>query len=225
MHEWFPRNISTYGADVDGVFFLVYWIVGVWFVLAQGALLYLIVRFRRRPGQPARYIAGDSWKQLAWVLVPALLVIVLDFGIDTASARVWERIKTYRPAGDVRMQLEAKQFEWLFLYPGPDGEPGNGDDFEINGELRVPVGKDIRITMRSKDVLHSFFLPNVRLKQDVVPGRAIDVWFQVTETGTYEIGCAELCGFGHYNMKGSFVVQTQEEYDAWVAQQSAKAHS
>ena len=65
MHEWFPRNISTYGADVDGVFFLVYWIVGVWFVLAQGALLYLIVRFRRRPGQPARYIAGDSCKQLA----------------------------------------------------------------------------------------------------------------------------------------------------------------
>jgi len=223
MHGWFPENISTFGADVDGVFYLIYYIVGFWFLLTQVAIFYLVIRFRRRAGQPAAYIRGDTWKQLSWILIPAAIVLVLDLGIDAAGARVWEEIKTRIPAGDVHLEINAKQFEWMITYPGADDQLGTADDFIVNSELHVPVDKDVRITLKSNDVVHSFFLPNVRLKQDVVPGRAIDVWFKVTKPGTYELACSELCGFGHYTMRGTFIVQTPEEYDRWVRAHSANA--
>ena len=223
MQGWFPENISTFGADLDGVFYLIYYIVGFWFLLTQAAIVYFIIRFRRRAGQPAAYIRGDTWRQLSWILVPAAVVLVLDLGIDAAGARVWEEIKTRIPPGDVHLEINAKQFEWMITYPGVDSKLGTADDFIVNSELHVPVGKDVRITLKSKDVLHSFFLPNVRLKQDVVPGRAIDVWFKVTKPGTYELACAELCGFGHYTMRGTFIVQTPEEYDRWVQERSSHA--
>ena len=221
MHGWFPENISTFGADIDHVFYLIYYIVGFWFLLAQGAILYFILRFRRRPGQSAAYIRGDTWKQLSWILIPAAIVMVLDLGIDAAGARVWEEIKTQIPAGDVHLEINAKQFEWMITYPGLDAKLGTADDFISNSELHVPAGKSIRITLKSKDVIHSFFLPNVRLKQDVVPGRAIDVWFKVTKPGSYELACAELCGFGHYTMRGTLIVQTPQDYDRWVQERSS----
>jgi cytochrome c oxidase subunit 2 len=216
MEGWFPENISTFGADIDGVFFLIYYIVGFWFVLTQVAIIYFIIRFRRRPGVRAVYVRGDRWRELAWILIPAAIVLVLDLGIDAASARVWDRVKTHVPKGDVHLDVTGKQFEWLVTYPGADAQLGTSDDFTVNNELHVPAGKDIRVTLRSQDVLHSFFLPNVRLKQDAVPGRSIDVWFNVTKPGTYELACAELCGFGHYTMRGKFIVHTPEEYERWV---------
>lgn len=221
MHGWFPENISTYGGDVDRVFQLIYYIVGFWFVLAQVAIVYFIIRFRRRAGVPAVYIRGDRWRELAWILVPAAIVLVLDLGIDAAGARVWDTVKLHLPPGDVHLDVTAKQFEWMVTYPGVDGKLDTADDFTLNSLLHVPQGKDIRVTLRSQDVLHSFFLPNVRLKQDAVPGRAIDLWFNATKTGTYELACAELCGFGHYTMRGVFVVDTPEEYEQWVRKQSA----
>jgi len=220
MHGWFPENISTYGADVDRVFFLIYYIVSFWFVLTQVAIIYFIIRYRRRPGVPAVYVRGDRLRQLAWILVPAAIVLVLDLGIDAAGARVWDTVRIHLPAGDLHLDVTAKQFEWMVTYPGPDGKLGTADDFTLNSELHVPRGRNIRVTLRSQDVVHSFFLPNTRLKQDAVPGRAIDVWFNVTKTGTYELACAELCGFGHYTMRGSFIVDTPEDYDRWVKKQS-----
>ena len=222
MDRWFPENISTYGADVDGVFYLIYYIVGFWFVLSQVAIIYFIVRYRRRSGARAVYVRGDRWRELSWIMVPAAIVLVLDLGIDAAGARVWDTVKTHLPAGDVHLDVTAKQFEWLVAYPGLDAQLGTTDDFTVNSELHVPTGKDIRLTLRSQDVLHSFFLPNVRLKQDAVPGRSIDVWFNVTKPGTYELACAELCGFGHYTMRGQFIVHTPEDYDRWVREQASK---
>jgi cytochrome c oxidase subunit 2 len=216
MERWFPENISTFGGDIDGVFYLIYYIVGFWFVLTQVAIVYFILRFRRRVGIPARHVRGDRWRELAWIMVPAAIVLVLDLGIDAAGARVWDRVKTHIPAGDVHLDATGKQFEWLITYPGPDGRLGTPDDFTVNSELHVPAGKDVRVTLRSQDVLHSFFLPNARLKQDVVPGRAIDVWFNVTKPGEYELACSELCGFGHYTMRGKFIVHPAEEYERWV---------
>jgi cytochrome c oxidase subunit 2 len=216
MERWFPENISTFGGDIDGVFYLIYYIVGFWFVLTQVAIVYFILRFRRRPGTRARHVRGDRWRELAWIMVPAAIVLVLDLGIDAAGARVWDRVKTHIPPGDVHLDATGKQFEWLITYPGPDGRLGTPDDFTVNSELHVPAGKDVRVTLRSQDVLHSFFLPNARLKQDVVPGRAIDVWFNVTKPGEYELACSELCGFCHYTMRGKFIVHTAEEYERWV---------
>jgi cytochrome c oxidase subunit 2 len=223
MESWFPENISTFGGDLDGVFWLIYYVVGFWFILTEGAILYFIFRYRRRPGQRAVYLRGEKPRELAWIFVPAAIVLLLDLGIDAAGARVWDEVKTDIPKGDIQMAVTAKQFEWMITYPGPDNTLGTEDDFKRDTELHVPTGKDVRITLRSEDVLHSFFLPNVRLKQDIVPGRAIDVWFNVNKPGTYELGCAELCGLGHYNMRGLLVVHTPDEYERWVGEQVAKA--
>jgi cytochrome c oxidase subunit 2 len=223
MESWFPRSISTYGADIDGVFHLIWVIVGLWFIAAEVAILYFVLRYRRRQGVRATYVRGESWRELSWILVPAAVVLVLDLAIDAAGARVWDEVKTRIPPGDVHLEVTARQFEWRIVYPGPDRKLGTDDDFALDNELHVPVGKDIRVTLKAKDVLHSFFLPNVRLKQDAVPGRSIDVWFQATETGTYELACAELCGFGHYTMRGQLIVHTHGDYERWVQERIAGA--
>jgi len=223
MSHWFPENISTFGEDLDGVFYLIYYITAFWFVLTEGAILYFVLRYRRRAGQRARYVRGERLNELVWILVPAAVVLVLDLGIDAAGAKVWDHVKTDIPAGEVRLEVTAKQFGWQITYPGADGKLGTGDDFSMDSEIHVPAGRDIRIKLRSEDVLHSFFLPNVRLKQDIVPGREIDVWFNATKTGTFELACAELCGFGHYTMKGALIVHPADEYENWVKQHAAAA--
>ncbi len=219
LSEWFPENVSTYGGDIDGLFYLIFWIVGVWFVLIEGLLLYFVVRFRRRRGGRARYSAGETGAEIAWILVPAAIVLLLDLAIDFAGGQVWATVKERMPANPTEIRVVAKQFNWEFTYPGPDGRFDTPDDVTMDNDLHVPVHTDILARLTSKDVLHSFFLPNVRLKQDVVPGREIPVWFNVTKPGTYEIGCAELCGFGHYTMRGQLIAHAPEDYKAWAAGQ------
>ncbi|HZP42008.1 MAG TPA: cytochrome c oxidase subunit II [Candidatus Binatia bacterium] len=221
MHGWFPENVSTFGADIDRLFYLIYYIVTFWFILAEAAILWFLVRYRRRPGTRVAYVRGDRWRELSWILVPASVILLLDLGIDAAGARVWEAVKLHVPPDAMQVGVTAKQFEWLVTYPGPDGRLGTADDFSLNGELHVPQGKNVRVTLRSEDVVHSFFIPNARLKQDAVPGRAIDLWFNLTRPGTYELACAELCGFGHYTMRGAVIVHTPEEYGQWLKQHTA----
>lgn len=217
---WFPENISTYGGDIDTLYMFVYHVVGVWFVGAELLLLYLIIRFRRRSGHTASYIRGDSWNQLAWVLVPTVIVFALDLVIEAKSGPVWARIKEldHFPTKGTEVRVVAKQFQWEFTYPGPDGKFDTADDVMIGDELHVPVNQDILMDMQSKDVLHSFFLPNVRLKQDAVPGRTIRMWFNAMKPGEYELVCAELCGFGHSGMKGTLFVHTPDDYKKWVSE-------
>ena len=169
----------------------------------------------RERARSASYLPGNTARQLAWVLIPALVVLCLDLGIDRAGASAWEREKGTPPAGDVLVRITAKQFNWNFTYPGPDGKFGTADDVTSENDLHVPVGKVVRIELQSEDVIHSFFVPEMRLKQDVVPGRTIRGWFEATKTGTYEIACSELCGFGHYSMHGNVIVQTPAEYAGW----------
>ena len=119
------------------------------------------------------------------------------------------------------IEIHAKQFEWNVTYPGADGKIGTADDFTVRGQLHVPVNRPTVATLTSEDAIHSFFVPAFRIKQDAVPGMHIRVWFQPTKTGEYELGCAELCGLGHYRMRAVVTVHTQEDYDRWVAQ----AHS
>jgi cytochrome c oxidase subunit 2 len=216
MAGWLPENVSSFGAEVDGVFWLIFYITAVWFFLTEGLIVYFIFRYRRKPGRKAAYVAGDTWGQFAWVLVPLAVVVILDVIIDVSGGEVWAKIKRQMPEADIVVRAAGKQFNWEFTYPGPDGKFGTEDDLQLDNDLHVPVGKAVRVILTSKDVVHSFFLPHFRLKQDAMPGREIPVWFQAKKTGEFEIPCAELCGFGHSGMKGTVYVHTPEDYQNWL---------
>jgi cytochrome c oxidase subunit 2 len=216
MQNWFPENVSTFGADVDGIFWFIFYITTAWFFITEGLIIYFIVRYRRKPGRRAVYATGEPLNQLAWVLVPMAIVVVLDLLIDFHGAEVWAKIKNRQPPAEVVVHAAGKQFNWEFTYPGPDGKFGTPDDLQSENALHVPVGKVVHVILTSKDVIHSFFLPHFRLKQDALPGRSITVWFEATKAGQYEIPCAELCGFGHSGMNGMLYAHTPDEYSQWL---------
>ena len=211
-HLWFPHDISTFGPAIDSIFLLIFWITVVTWALVMIAMVVFMVKYRYRPGRKAEYIEGNSRLEIVWTT--ATLVILVTLALLSRST--WADIKEHGPPGQFFYKVTAKQFNWEMTYPGPDGKLGTKDDVTIENELHVPVNKVVRIQLESKDVIHSFFVPNMRLKQDAVPGRTIEVWFEATESGQYEIPCAELCGFGHSGMKGNLTVQSQEDFDKWL---------
>jgi cytochrome c oxidase subunit 2 len=217
--RWLPESVSTYGGEIDAVIALIYYVTVIWFFLTLGAFGLFLVLYRRREGRRAAFVQGERFREAAWILVPIVVVLVLDFWIDFRGAPVWAKVKTQLPAADLTIQVTGKQFNWEVLYPGPDGKFGTEDDKQFDNEVHVPVGKPVRLVLKSKDVLHSFFSPNLRLKQDIVPGRAIPAWFEATKPGKYELPCAELCGFGHSGMKGWLYVHPPDEYEKWVKEQ------
>ena len=212
MLSWLPENVSTYGADIDSLFYLIYYITGVSFLLVAGAMVVFLILYRHREGRRARYIHGNIPLEITWTIVPALIFVMLGL----LSKGKWDEIKAHLPPSQFRIQVTAKQFNWEIVYPGPDGQFGTADDLLLENEIHVPVNKVVRVVLKSKDVIHSFFLPHLRLKQDAVPGREIEAWFEATKPGKYEIPCAELCGFGHSGMKGWLYVHSAEEYQKWV---------
>jgi len=215
MMGWLPENVSTYGKDIDRLFYIIYYITGATFLLVTGALVLFLILYRQREGRRATYVHGNTTLEVIWTIVPAIILVVLSF----MSQASWGHIKGRVPPSDVHVQVTAKQFNWEMLYPGPDGKIGTADDLQMENELHVPVGKVVRVTLKAKDVIHSFFLPNLRLKQDAVPGREIQAWFEATKPGRYELPCAELCGFGHSGMLGHLTVHTADDYDKWVKEQ------
>jgi cytochrome c oxidase subunit 2 len=212
MLSWLPENVSTYGPDIDRLFYLIYYVTGATFFAVQITLLAFLVLYRHRDGRRATYTHGNTTLEIAWTIAPAILLVILAF----ASRRVWAEIKQRIPPSDMVVQVTAKQFNWEIAYPGPDGKIGTGDDVTMDNELYVPVGKTIRVNLKSRDVIHSFFIPSARFKQDAVPGHEIPTWFKITKPGKYEVPCAELCGFGHSGMRGWLHVLPLDEYDAWA---------
>lgn len=212
---WLPEDVSTYGKDVDFLFYLIYYITGGTFVLVAGALIAFLILYRHREGRRATYTHGNTTLEIVWTVVPALILVVLTF----LSVPTWARIKKQLPQSDLTILVTAKQFNWQVTYPGPDGKFGTEDDKTFDNEVHVPVGKPVILILKSRDVIHSFYMPNLRFKQDAVPGREIHQWFQATKPGKYEIPCAELCGFGHSGMRGWLFVHTPEEYAKWVKEQ------
>lgn len=216
MRRWLPENISTFAQGVDTLFALIYWITLVVFILVIGTLIVFLIKYRHRAGHRAEYIEGSTKLEIIWTAVTTVIV----FGLAMLSFPQWNNLKSPAENPDYVVQVRGEQFNWYMIYPGPDNELGTEDDLELENELYVPKDKLVQILLTSKDVIHSFFIPNLRQKQDAVPGRTIDTLkFQATEPGRYEIPCAELCGFGHAEMRGYLNVKTQEEYDAWVAEQ------
>jgi cytochrome c oxidase subunit 2 len=214
--EWLPPNASSYGAEIDGVIALIWYLTVAWFFITFGVLGWFLVRYRRREGRRAQYVRGDRLREAAWVLVPVAVVLVLDLWLDLRGAPVWARVKIDRPPAELTIQVTGRQFNWDVVYAGADGTFGTADDASFIDEIHVPVDRKVRVILKSKDVVHSFFLPNFRLKQDAVPGRTIEGWFEATRPGKYELPCAMLCGFGHSGMKAWLHVHPQDEYDRWA---------
>ena len=212
---WLPEDVSTYGNDIDFLFHLIYYITGATFVLVAAALIAFLVLYRHKEGRRATYTHGNTTLEIVWTVVPTLILVVLTF----LSVPTWARIKMQMPQTDLTVQVNAKQFNWIVTYPGPDGKFGTEDDKTFENEIHVPVGKPVKLILKSQDVIHSVYMPNLRFKQDAVPGREIAAWFDANKPGKYEIPCAELCGFGHSGMRGWLFVHTPEDYQKWVKQQ------
>ncbi len=216
--DWLPPAVSTYAADIDRIFWIILAVTGIVFVAVEVTLIVFLVKYRGREGRKAEYIEGNTRAEVIWTVTPAILILALAF----ASQNVWSEIKNPDrfPTAALEVGVEAKQFEWNFTYPGADGVLGSGDDFTVRNQLHVPVNQPVVVTLTSIDAIHSFFVPVFRVKQDVVPGMEIPLWFEATETGEFEIACAELCGLGHYRMRARVIVHTQAEFDSWLASRS-----
>lgn len=212
MMSWLPENVSTFGGEIDYLFYVIYYITGAVFILVTALMVLFLIMYRRREGRRALYSHGNTALEITWTVVPAVILVVLSF----MSASTWAKVKRHAPPSDFQIQVTAKQFNWEIVYPGPDGEFGSADDFQAENDIHVPVNKTVHVILSSKDVIHSFFLPNLRVKQDAVPGRDILVWFEATKPGKYELPCAELCGFGHSGMRGWLYVDTPEQFAQWV---------
>ena len=232
---WFPTLASVHGAEIDGVFTAVLVVTGIAFVVTQALLGYFVARYGSAGAEKADYWHDNPKGEFFLLTGTALILVVLVF----MGQRVW--LKYYfsgLPENAVTVQVTAQQFQWHFHYPGADGkfgkidlnlvgpanligldekDPASKDDIVSTGEMHVPVNKPVIVRLRSKDVIHSFHLPFQRVKQDAVPGLAIEVTFTPNRADTFEIACAELCGNNHYKMKGMLTVDASEaDFEAWL---------
>jgi len=234
---WFPPNISTHGGAIDQQIILTMVVTGIIFVLAQLALAYLVFRHRDRgDGSRAKFFHGHNKLEALWTTAAAIMFI----GLNLMGYRIWAGIHFVgAEPGAMQVEVWGQQFAWYFRYPGPDGKFGpthvekisdstanylgldrdkdeDAKDDIVTSTLAIPVNRPVQLTLRSKDVTHSFWVRELRLKQDLVPGMIIPVHFTATETGRYEIACVELCGLGHYRMRAFLQVQTEEDFQKWL---------
>lgn len=217
---WLPESISAQGDKVDRLFTVILWITGSLFIFTQGFLIYFLFRYRARKNRGAHYTEGHAGLEIVWTLIPLLIVTWLAF----QSQNLWSEVKSI-PADTpdtLHVRIQAEQFAWNVHYPGKDGKWDTADDVISINQMNIPVDRPVRVTLTSIEkedkpaVIHSFFLPEFRLKQDVVPGMAIDVWFKARRTGKFEIACSEFCGLGHYRMKGFLNIHTASGFEKWL---------
>jgi cytochrome c oxidase subunit 2 len=216
-------SLSTYSGDIDRLVLLVTVLVGVWFVAAQIMFFWLMWRFRKRDGVKSQYITGKEPHLKRWINIPHTLILFCDIVIIIGAVRVWVEVKQTLPPADDTVRVVGQQWTWTFQHSGTDGVLDTADDVWTSDTLHVAEGKTYHFLLEAKDVVHSFFVPVFRLKQDAVPGRTITGWFRATKTGSYDISCAQICGIGHGIMAGRIVIETAEQHAAWVQQHSAVA--
>ncbi len=218
---WMPKGASTYAADIDHLFNLILGITGVAFVLTQGALVYFLWRYPDAEGRTATYAHGNHRIEMIWTVIPAAILVFIAF-YQFGSWKDIKFRKIFAGEGTSPMfEVVAGQFEWRFTYPGKDGKLGTADDVHSLNEFHAPVGKKVVFDLKSRDVLHSFFIPRFRIKQDAVPGITIPVWFEATEEGDFELVCAELCGWGHYKMRGMAHIVSEAAFNDWLEKTKA----
>ena len=227
MHPdwWLPDNHSSMGREVDHLFVLILAITGIVFVGSELALAWAAWKGAARPGGKATYFHGSQRLEVIWTIVPSgILVFIALYQMGTwANIKFRSSLPRVQPAAEVT----ARQFQWMIRYPGPDGRLDTPDDLHKVNDLRVVKGQPVVIRLKSRDVIHSFYVPQLRLKQDAVPGLEIPVWFDCDEATRpghpLELVCAELCGWGHYKMRATVTVyETQAELDRWLADELKK---
>ncbi len=254
MSRWLPPIASEHGPQIDSALTWVHWLMAILFV---GWLVFFVValwRFRRSRNPKASYTGvksnASSWLEGAVAVAEGILLI----GI---AIPLWaDRVAEFPPAKEsVEVRVIGEQFAWNIHYPGPDGlfgrtaidkidvqsnpvgldrtDPAAQDDVTTVNQFHLPVGKPVIVYLSSKDVIHSFGLPEMRIKQDAVPGIVIPVWWKPTVTTAqmreklgnpefvYEIACAQLCGLGHYRMRGFVTIDEPAEYQRWMDEQVA----
>ncbi len=215
-----PETVSTYGPAIDQMYYVILVITGVIFFLTEGILIAFLFKYRHKEGRKAAYIHGSTKAEVIWTVATFLIVMA----IALASKSSWDLVKNPAnfPADAMQVVVTAKQFEWNVTYPGADGRIGTADDLTSRNQLHVPVNRAVWVNLRAEDVIHSFFIPSFRLKQDAVPGKEIPVWFEATQMGEYALGCAELCGLGHYRMRGTVFVHSEAEFQSWLASRTGE---
>jgi cytochrome c oxidase subunit 2 len=236
-----PLAISGHSAAIDRQFTVTMIVIGVGFLLAHIALGYVVWRFRASGNERAAYLPGNARVEIGLAVITGAAFITLA----VTGQRVWAQLRLNQPQPEaVQVEAVAQQFQWNFRYPGPDGKFGRtdpklyqdainsigarpgplgidpndpaGKDDVVTTALAAPVGRPINLTLRSKDVIHDFFVPALRLKQDAVPGMKINIHFTANREGRYEIACAELCGMFHHQMRAYLDVKSARDFEEWL---------
>ena len=198
-----PERASAAAANVDALFIFLLIVSGLMTALIFTTVVYFAARYRRQKGVPAEQIEGSIPLELTWSFIPFVVFMV----IFAWGAAVYFKSRT-PPRDSTEVYVVAKQ--WMWKLEHAEGQR------EIN-ELHVPVGRDVKLIMTSQDVIHSFFVPAFRMKQDVLPGRYTVAWFRATKPGTYHLFCTQYCGTLHSSMIGSIIVQEPAQYEAWMS--------
>ena len=240
LKRWLPPLASENGAGIDRMLYYLLFTIGGLMIVGHFILGYFILRFGS--GGKVTFRQSTPAAEKKWSLIPMVaMALVAEGGVLLLGMPVWAKYTAAQaPADAIRVEVTGEQFAWNVRYPGADGEFGKTDpekitldnpigldpadaaaqdDLVVLGVMRIPVDKPALVHLRSKDTLHSFFLPHQRVKQDAVPGMVIDTWFIPTEEGDFEIACAELCGFGHFQMRGVVRVQSAEAFEEWLKEE------
>ncbi len=218
-----PEDISTNGHLIDDLFNYTTMMITFYFILVCIGLFGFSYLYSAKRNKTPYYTYGTKKKHL---IVTAIIGAAVFLSIDLNIARVsnndlmnafwkWPDPKTEKV---LKVEVMAQQWMWSFRYAGPDGEFATADDVVTNNDLRVPTNTKILFHLTSKDVIHSFFVPNVRLKVDTIPGRVTRVWWDANKPGVYDIACAEMCGTHHYLMKARLTVYSEEDFNKWMTQ-------
>lgn len=239
---------SVHGEWTDSLFWTTMLVIGIAFVITQILLFWYSYKYQHKDDKRAYYYPHNNKLEIVWTMIPAVVMALLVF----AGWQSWTKITSAAPDDAVVVEVMGKQFSWLVRYPGADGklgqsnvhlidavneigvdfsDPNSMDDF-MPREIHVPKGKPVLLKIRSRDVIHSVFLPHFRVKMDAVPGMPTKFWFVPTETTAdmrtktgnpdfnYELACTEICGRGHFAMRFILVVDEPEDYEEWVAAQT-----
>ncbi len=239
---WLPENISVHGEQIDHIFYIIFWMCLAVFVGTQIAMIWFLIKYRRKPGSQSVYSHGNNTLEVIWTATPLLIFLLLG----AYGQKVWYEMRQGGvPEGALVVDIVAEQFGFHFRYAGPDGvfgqtdralmdggnpfgilpdDPAGADDIKVYNEMVVPIGRPVQMILRSRDVIHSYYVPALRLYQDMVPGKEIDwVWFNTLKGANLQIACNQLCGSGHYKMFAALRVVSDEAFDKFLKERGAPA--